>query len=89
MLNIKPFEVFESNFDIELSPAQLNINKERDLNQKLNELREKLKKADEDGDIHQIKKIRLMMQAAKLQKTLNDINFELKQLAELEKRTKK
>jgi hypothetical protein len=91
MENLSSFDdfLFESGFDIELSLAQLNINKERDLNQKMNDLREKLRKADEDGNIHLIKKLRLMMQATKLQKTLNDINFQLKELAEIEKRKKK
>jgi hypothetical protein len=90
-MNISSFEdfLFEAEYDIELSPAQLNINKERDLNQKMNDLREKLRKADEDGNIHLIKKLRLMMQATKLQKALNDINFQLKELAEVEKRKKK
>jgi len=91
MKNLSSYEdyLFESEFEIELSPAQQNINKERDLNQKINDIREKMKKAEENGNIHQIKKLRLMTQAVKLQKALNDINYQIRELGELEKRMKR
>jgi hypothetical protein len=49
---------------------------------------EEMKKAEEKGDIHQIKKLRLLSKSARLQKALNDINYQLKELSEIEKRKK-
>lgn len=89
MENLSSYEEYLLEAEIELSLAQQSINKERDLNYKMNDLREKMKKAEEKGDIHQIKKLRLMSQAARLQKALNDINYQLKELSEIEKRKKK
>jgi hypothetical protein len=89
MENLSSYEEYLLEAEIELSLAQQSINKERDLNHKMNDLREKMKKAEEKGDIHQIKKLRLVSQAARLQKALNDINYQLKELSEIEKRKKK
>ena len=88
MENISSYNEYLLEAEIELSLAQQSINKDRDLNQKMNDIREKMKKAEEKGDIHQIKKLRLLMQAAKYQKALNEINHQLKELSEIEKRKK-
>lgn len=88
MKNLSTYENFVSEAQ-ELTPAQQNIMKERDLNQKINDLREKFKAADEKGDVLAMKKINLMMRAARLQKELNDISYEIKELSEIEKRKKK
>jgi hypothetical protein len=86
MQNLSSYEEYLLESEIELSLAQQSINKERDLNQKMNDIREKMKKAEEKGDIHQIKKLRLLSKSARLQKALNDINYQLKELSEIEKR---
>jgi hypothetical protein len=88
MQNLSSYEEYLLESEIELSLAQQSINKERDLNQKMNDIREKMKKAEEKGDIHQIKKLRLLSKSARLQKALNDINYQLKELSEIEKRKK-
>jgi hypothetical protein len=88
MENLSSYEEYLLESEIELSLAQQSINKERDLNQKMNDIREKMKKAEEKGDIHQIKKLRLLSKSARLQKALNDINYQLKELSEIEKRKK-
>lgn len=89
MENISSYNEYLIEAEIELSLSQQSINKDRDLNQKMNDIREKMKKAEEKGDIHQIKKLRLLMQSSKYQKALNGINYQLKELSEIEKRKKK
>ena len=89
MENISSYNEYLLEAEIELSLAQQSINKDRDLNQKMNDIREKMKKAEEKGDIHQIKKLILLMQSAKYQKDLKEINHQLKELSEIEKRKKK
>lgn len=88
MQNISSYSEYLLEAEIELSIAQQNINKERDLNQKMNDIREKMAASREKGDIHAIKKFKLMLQASRYQKALNDINYELKELAQIEKRKK-
>ena len=88
MKSISSYEEYLLEAEIELSLAQQSINRERDLNQKMNDIRERMQKAEEKGDIHQIKKLRLMSKSARLQKALNDVNYQLKELSAIEKRKK-
>jgi hypothetical protein len=88
MKSLSSYEEYLLEAEIELSLAQQSINRERDLNQKMNDIREKMQKAEEKGDIHQIKKLRLMSKFARLQKALNDVNYQLKELSAIEKRKK-
>ena len=88
MKSISSYKEYLLEAEIELSLAQQSINRERDLNQKMNDIRERMQKAEEKGDIHQIKKLRLMSKSARLQKALNDVNYQLKELSAIEKRKK-